>query len=379
MSTKRRKAPNGEGGLQWHADGKRVRANISVRLPDGTRKRVVGTYRITRRAAEQDRRALIAARDAGYLATKRLTVEQFGEQWLADVAHPTVRQTTYYAYCIHLRHTIFPALGRKRLDALTAGEVQALWSRMLRDGMEIASVHTVRAVLIAMLSTAKRWRLVTENVGKDTTLAPIPRKPRPTLTPEQVQRLRLAALGTPADLAVHLGLLGLRSGEMCALTWDAIDEDARTLTISSTRVYAPGGLVNGPTKTPMSTRVLILPDPVIDALHAHALRQADQREIAGDCWVETGAVFTSRTGRPMSVSVIRASFYAALTEAGLPRMRLHDLRYMAVSFMAAAGVPLKTQMATLGHVRVQQTMDYTHVGDDDREAAAAALGRVLGG
>lgn len=323
---------------------------------------------------------MIAARDAGYLATKRLTVEQFGEQWLADVVQPTVRHTTYYAYCIHLRHTIFPALGRKRLDALTAGDVQALWSRMLRSGDHgVASVHTVRSVLIAMLSVAKRWRLVAENVGKETSVPPVPRKPRPTLTHEQVQRLRLAALGTPADLAVHLGLLGLRSGEMCALEWSAVDYDACTLAISGTRVYAPGGLVNGPTKTPMSTRVLIIPHEVIDALRAHAMRQEGQRECAGDRWLDTSAVFTSSTGRALPPGVLRASFYEALGRANLPRMRLHDLRYMAASFMAAAGVPLKTQMATLGHVRVQQTMDYTHVGDDDKQAAAEAIGRILGG
>ncbi len=72
-------------------------------------------------------------------------------------------------------------------------------------------------------------------------------------------------------------------------------------------------------------------------------------------------------------------FHLAVAEAGLPKMRFHDLRHSAASLMSAVGVPIKTQMAVLGHTTMGMTLRYTHVDASDQASATATLGRIMGG
>jgi site-specific recombinase XerD len=65
-------------------------------------------------------------------------------------------------------------------------------------------------------------------------------------------------------------------------------------------------------------------------------------------------------------------------EAGLPPIRLHDLRHGAASLMLAAGVDLKVVQETLGHSSVVLTANtYTSVYTEVATAAAEATARMV--
>lgn len=60
-----------------------------------------------------------------------------------------------------------------------------------------------------------------------------------------------------------------------------------------------------------------------------------------------------------------------LKEAGLPRIRFHDMRHTAASLMISRGIPPKTVSERLGHADVAFTLKvYTHLYDEQREEAA---------
>jgi integrase len=67
--------------------------------------------------------------------------------------------------------------------------------------------------------------------------------------------------------------------------------------------------------------------------------------------------------------------------AGLPKIRLHDLRHSYASAALAAGVPAKVISERLGHATIAVTMDiYSHVLPGlDREAADTVARLILGG
>jgi integrase len=67
--------------------------------------------------------------------------------------------------------------------------------------------------------------------------------------------------------------------------------------------------------------------------------------------------------------------------AGLPRIRLHDLRHSSASAALAAGVPAKVISERLGHATIAVTMDIdSHVLPGlDREAADTVARLILGG
>jgi integrase len=71
-------------------------------------------------------------------------------------------------------------------------------------------------------------------------------------------------------------------------------------------------------------------------------------------------------------------FYGLTTAAGLPRIRVHDLRHLAATVMITSGVPLASVSKTLRHITLSTTVDiYGHLtrqaARDAVDATAAAL------
>ena len=58
--------------------------------------------------------------------------------------------------------------------------------------------------------------------------------------------------------------------------------------------------------------------------------------------------------------------------AGLPDLRIHDLRHSAASFMVNSGVDLFAVGKVLGHANVASTARYSHLASDTLLTAAEA-------
>jgi integrase len=75
---------------------------------------------------------------------------------------------------------------------------------------------------------------------------------------------------------------------------------------------------------------------------------------------------------------VRRDFKAILTSAGLPRMRIHDLRHTAATLLLAQSVQPRVVMETLGHSQISVTMDtYSHVLPALNSEVAQKMNAVL--
>ena len=86
---------------------------------------------------------------------------------------------------------------------------------------------------------------------------------------------------------------------------------------------------------------------------------------------------------PMIAGDVTARFQRLLRGAGLPRMRIHDLRHGAASLLLSQGVHPRVVMQMLGHSTISLTLNvYSHVIPQlERDAAdlmEVALRRSLG-
>ena len=91
-------------------------------------------------------------------------------------------------------------------------------------------------------------------------------------------------------------------------------------------------------------------------------------------------VFTNEVGGPLDASNVLHHFHRVLARAGLPKMRVHDLRHGAASLMAALGVPARVAMEILGHSQISTTMNrYTHVSSEWQREAADVMAKGLWG
>jgi len=90
-------------------------------------------------------------------------------------------------------------------------------------------------------------------------------------------------------------------------------------------------------------------------------------------------VFTGEYGSPTGRTVLQKEFRRLLRTAGLPKIRIHDLRHSYATLELAAGVSPKVVQESLGHARIGTTLDlYAHVIPAARREAAEALERLLG-
>jgi integrase len=91
-------------------------------------------------------------------------------------------------------------------------------------------------------------------------------------------------------------------------------------------------------------------------------------------------VFTTNVGTALEPRNVSRSWASLCTKAGVRKMRLHDLRHSAASFMFAAGVDLKLVQTMLRHSRLATTADvYAHVLDEVQHQAADRMDGVLRG
>jgi integrase len=138
------------------------------------------------------------------------------------------------------------------------------------------------------------------------------------------------------------------------------------------------GLAFAEPKTPRSRRTVHLTTLGDEAL-CEQRRWQEERSQALTDWFESGLVFTNLSGRPLEPTRVNAALRQHLTEARLPRIRVHDLRHTTATVQLEAGVHPKVVQDLLGHSTIAVTLDtYSHVAPALHGQAIRVLDRCLG-
>ena len=215
------------------------------------------------------------------------------------------------------------------------------------------------------------------------------RSPRPEkkeitpLSQEQARKLldtarasgdRLHALYV---LALHCGL---REGEMLGLKWDDVDFGRGVLHVSRTLSETCTGHKFEKPKNGKG-RAVKLSQGSPEALKSHHARQNEERRAAGSAWQDDGLVFPTTTGTTMRcTNLMNRHFLPLLERAGLPRVRLHDLRHTCATILLRVGQHPKYVQEFLGHANISITLDvYSHVLPGMGDGLADAMDGALGG
>ena len=305
------------------------------------------------------------AKEDGLLRPKaNQTVAAYLEQWLENVAKPSIRPRTFDDYELNVRR-LRPLIGRIRLDELTAASIQAAYGALLRTGLAPISVGHAHSVLRRALKQAVQWGLIPRNPIHGVSRPRPIRKEMKTLSIGEVQRLfETTQLDRTHALWVVLATTGLRLGEALGLMWNDVDLQLGKVTVRRALQWQRGvGPVLVEPKTKQSRRTVYLARGSVAALGEHRRAQAQDRLIAGPSWNSShDLVFAMPDGRPMQGSNLNRIFHQALSRAGLPRIRIHDLRHTAATHLLVRGVHPKVVSEMLGHSSIAITLDtYSHV------------------
>lgn len=366
----------GEGSISQRADG-RWMARFRV---DG---KVKTLYAATEAKAKTALRKALGKKDEGLLvAGPNQTVDKYLHRWLEDCARQSVRPRTYECYVL-AAHRLVPYIGKTRLQALTPAHVQKAYAALLDKGLSRRTVQLTHAVLHHALRQALQWGQIARN-PTDAVSAPRPtRKEMQVLSQEQVETLfaanredRLYALW------VTLATAGLRIGEALGLRWSDVDFTSRQVAIQRALQHrAPTGYQFVEPKTARSRRTVVFPASTIQALQEHRRRQVAERLQVGSIWENGDLVFCNEIGQPLNASsTVTGAFQRALVRAGLPRIRIHDMRHTAATLLLSQGCHPKYVQDLLGHSTITLTLDtYSHVVPALHGEAADKMERLFAG
>jgi integrase len=358
------------------------------RGPDGRRIRRWHSGFRTKRDAERARVELLARLEEGrYVEPSRLTLAVFvQQQWLPGLAGQ-VRPTTLHAYSTNLERYALPRVGAVLLQRLTPAHLNQLYSALLAGGgrggrpLSARTVQSVAMTLRKAIGDAARWGLVHRNV------AALSSPPRPrraemrTWTAEQLRRFLEHVAGDRLYAAwLLLASTGMRRGELLGLRWVDVDLELARVSVRQTLVLAGRQVVISEPKTSRGRRSIALDPRTVAALRAWRAAQAAERLAWGGAWVDSGLCFTREDGTPLHPEWLSDAFAWRVQRAGLPPIRLHDLRHTHASLGLAAGVPVKVMSERLGHTSSSFTADaYQHVTPALEEQAASTVARLVFG
>jgi integrase len=206
-------------------------------------------------------------------------------------------------------------------------------------------------------------------------------KPCPVMvwTPAQIGAFLDAAAEDRLYALFHvIAYRGLRRGEAVGQEWTNVDLDAGLLTVATELVVDGWDVYESAPKSDAGARVIALDAGTVEALREHRGRQRAEKRKAGAGWVETGKVFTQEDGSWLHPEAVSDRFEQIYRAAGLPPVRLHDLRHGAATLIHAGGGDMHTIKETLGHSGIAISSDtYTSLLPEvDRAVAEAAAALV---
>lgn len=361
----------------WQEGGKRRQSKRSFR---------------TKKEAQAALTELLASHQSGtFVAPSRMPLSEFVEPWLAGLENQGRRPTTLRGYRSAIDNYLLPRLGTVALQELRASDLDAMYADLLRNGgrrgqgLSMTTVHHLHAVVNKMLHDAERKGLVTRNVAR---LANPPslttaRSKGPEMrvwSPDELTSFLASIEGNRNEALFRLlAMTGMRRGEVVALRWSDVDLAHHRLTVNQSASVIRGEEVVDTPKTRRSRRVIDLDPDTVTLLKQHRARQREFFLMVGVTATASDRVFTNEVGDPLRPASVGQAFRRLVGAAGVPVIRLHDLRHTHASHLLMAGVNVKVVSDRLGHASVSFTLDtYGHVMPGQQAEAAAAAAGLLG-
>ena len=140
---------------------------------------------------------------------------------------------------------------------------------------------------------------------------------------------------------------GIREGELLALTSADFDFEKRTVTVNKSFQHLNGRDIITSPKTEKSNRTIQLPKFLCDEMQDHL-------KMLYDVGLED-RVF------PITKSYLHREMDRGAKEAGVKRIRIHDIRHSHVSLLIDMGFSATAIADRVGHESIDITYNYAHL------------------
>jgi integrase len=312
-----------------------------------------------RKTAKRLRSEVVLGGDPLGAKQEKKAVPTFAVLAAQHLAHAKGYQRSWESTEGLLRCHLVPRWGPLRLDEIKPQDIANWLAEKRAEGLAPASVEKIRVTFGRSFELARQWGV---NVAAMNPVRSVPKpkfdnKRERFLTPEQASRLLEAAarsLNPQLFSILHLLLLtGARVSELLNAEWRHVDLDRRAWHIPVTKTG--------------KSRYVPLSQTAVSVIAALPT-------FAGCPYL----IPNPETLKPFVL--IKHGWQKVRRDAGLPDLRIHDLRHSAASFMINGGVDLYAVGKILGHADHKSTMRYSHLANETlmRAVEVGAAG-LMGG
>ena len=305
----------------------------------------------TKREAQEWEREFLMQKQADVT----MSFESFAELYEKDVK-PRLKENTWLTKESIIEKKILPYFAKRRLCDITAKDVIE-WQNEIREltdksGRKYSQTYlkTVHNQLSALFNHAVRYyglksnpAAIAGNMGTEEL------KEMQFWTLEEYKKFSKAMMDKTISFYAFemLYWCGIREGEMLALTPKDFDFKAETVTINKSYQRLKGRDVITTPKTKKSNRTIKMPKFLCE----------EMQEYLGMFY---GAGENDRIF-PVSKSYMHHEMDRGAKEAGVKRIRIHDLRHSHVSLLIEMGFTALAIADRLGHESIEVTYRYAHL------------------
>ncbi len=292
-----------------------------------------------------------------FISQKKATFLYYSTAWL-QLNKRGIKESTYIKYRTILDKHIHPILGNYGIDEITSDMIGEFTAQLLKK-LSPVSVKTILVITNAVLTYARSCDQITENPVV-MVYPKVEKKEMRILSSEEQNRFVKYLLKDMdcCKFGVLLTLLtGMRIGELCALKWNDIDFQTKTLHIRHTMQRLQNlnedfdsktRICIGSPKTATSLRVIPLTDPLIELCRKF-------REEHSDTYILTSAASY------MEPRTLQYRMRKYMKDCGLEGVHFHTLRHTFATRCVEVGFEIKSLSEILGHANTSITLNqYVH-------------------
>lgn len=284
-----------------------------------------------------------------------MSFESYAQLYEKDIK-PRLKENTWLTKESVIQKKILPYFGKRRLCDISAKDIIE-WQNEIREltdkkGKKYSQTYlkTIHNQLSAMFNHAVRYyglkanpASIAGNMGTEE------RKEMHFWTLEEYKKFSETMMDKTISFYAFemLYWCGIREGELLALTPKDFDFKAETVTISKSYQRLKGKDVITTPKTKKSNRTIKMPKFLCEEMQEYI----KMFYTAG----EDDRIF------PVSKSYLHHEMDRGSEEAGVRRIRIHDLRHSHVSLLIEMGFTALAIADRLGHESIVVTYRYAHL------------------
>ncbi len=298
-----------------------------------------------------------------------VTYDKVLSAWLQSTKI-NVKDSTYMRYKHLIETHIAPSLGKCKLIHINSQMIESYVASKLEngrtDGAGGLSPKTVTDIITIIKSSMNYAECHGYDVScnlrrlsvkkREKEMRVLSRAEQKDLTKVLLYRTDLTKLGILLSLYT-----GIRIGELCALRWENLQIETKTLQVRETmqRIQNPDSNTKSKTKivitepkSKCSVRDIPLPDFLLERIREH---QSSPRAF----------VLTGKENQYIEPRTLQYRFYKYVAESGIQKTNYHALRHTFATRCVEVGFEIKSLSEILGHANVNITLNrYVHSSFD---------------